>query len=245
MISASATAEYRGMPLPGKDAPAAFLSTKTAGSMRYLPGVQNGVRDRWLRTRGFNPDQVLCLPLIHSRRVYKASTQQDLAGLEGDGIITSNPAACAVLTVADCMPIYLYDPDSGAFGILHSGWKGTGILAEAFRLMAVEYGTRAARLCVALGPRVGVCCYPVDEERALIFSNEFGAASVVTMDGTPRLDLVAANMSIAERLGINCVSVVDACTACDENLGSYRREGVENFTRMAAAIGYTSTAAGG
>ena len=235
--------KYLALELPGHKTPAAILSTRSAGSMRFNPGVHNAIREAWLRSMGFDPRSVLSLPLVHSRRVYRARVPADLAGLEGDGIVTDNAAACAVLTVADCMPIFMFDPDSGAFGVLHSGWKGTGILTEACRLMAAEFGTRAARLSVAFGPRIGVCCYPVDEGRASVFSNEFGSSAVVWREGQPRLDLVAANLALAENLGISAITVADACTSCDQNLGSYRREGPLAFTRMAAAIGYPQAVA--
>lgn len=222
----------------------ALLSIRSVGSMRYQPGVHNPKREAWLRAVGFDPDRVLALPLVHSRRVYRARVPADLTGLEGDGIVTDNPDAYPVLTVADCMPIFLFDPDSGAFGVLHSGWKGTGILAEACRLMVAEFGTRASRLSVAFGPCVGVCCYPVDEERAVVFSNEFGSSAVVRQDGLPRLDLITANLALAENLGISTITVLDICTSCDLNLGSYRREGPLEFTRMAAAIGYPRATSG-
>jgi hypothetical protein len=205
--------------------------------MRWLPGLDNPVRQAWLRSCGFNTDKVLALPLVHSRRVCLANCPADLAGMEGDGIITINPEACTVVTVADCMPIFLFDPDSGAFGVLHSGWKGTGILAEATRMMERIFGTRPGRLGVTFGPRIGSCCYTVDEQRAFAFANEFGSAAVLHADDGPRLDLVAANLALAENLGIASVSVVDACTACNAAFGSFRREGPDTFTRMAAAMG--------
>lgn len=244
MNEVSVGERFLALDLPGLKTPAAILSTRSAGSMRYEPGIPNAIREAWLRSMGFLPESVLSLPLVHSRRVYKARVPADLTGLEGDGIITDNPEACVVLTVADCMPIFLFDPDSNAFGVLHSGWKGTGILAEACRILASDFGSRASRLSVAFGPRVGVCCYPVDEERAAVFADEFGTAAVVWLEGKPRLDLVAANLALAESLGIGSVSVAAACTSCDLNLGSYRREGPLEFTRMAAAIGYPLAMAG-
>ncbi|MFH2114583.1 MAG: polyphenol oxidase family protein [Spirochaetota bacterium] len=244
MIAPARQESFLTLELSGQGAPAALLSTRSAGSMRYEPGVHNTKRVAWLRSVGFDPDSVLALPLVHSRRIYKARVPADLAGVEGDGIVTDNPDACAVLTVADCMPIFLFDPDSGAFGILHSGWRGTGILAEACRLMVAEFGTRTSRLSVGFGPRVGVCCYPVDEERATVFSNEFGSSAVVRLGGQPRLDLVAANLALADSLGISSISVAQSCTSCDSKLGSYRREGPLEFTRMAAAIGYPRAMAG-
>ena len=49
-------------------------------------------------------------------------------------MITKNPSLMPVVTVADCMPLYLYDSVSGVFGVVHSGWKGTGIIGEALNL---------------------------------------------------------------------------------------------------------------
>jgi len=68
--------------------------------------------------------------------------------------------------------------------------------------------------------------------------SEFGSGAVVRDGGAPRLDLVAANIGIADRLGLGSVSVVEGCTCCDGRFGSYRRQGAARFTRMAAVIGY-------
>jgi copper oxidase (laccase) domain-containing protein len=163
---------------------------------------------------------------------------------EADGLVSPGrvaggaPVGCLVITVADCMPIFLFDSGTGAFGLLHSGWKGTGILAEAVRVMGRLYGTKPADVSAVLGPRIGACCYVVDEARAAEFSGEFGAAAVVRADGRPRLDLVAANLAIADALGLGAVDVMDGCTSCDARFGSFRRQGAGRFTRMAAAIGY-------
>ncbi len=229
--------------LPGGHAraPRAFLSPRSAGDMAYRPGAGNPLRDAWLSSAGFDPGSMLAVILAHSRRVECVRSPGELAGVESDGIVTDNPGACAVVTVADCMPIFLFDPDSGAFGVLHSGWKGTGILSTAVALMAERFGSRPGRLSVCLGPAIGPCCYPVPEERARAFAAEFGDAAVSREGGLPRLDLRAANLALAESLGIATLSAAAECTACEPRLGSYRRQGAGCFTRMAAAIGYPST----
>jgi copper oxidase (laccase) domain-containing protein len=136
------------------------------------------------------------------------------------------------------MPIFLFDPESGAYGMLHSGWKGTGIVVNAARLMARRYGTRMEKLAVHFGPHIGSCCYRVDEERAVLFAKEFGGEAVRHVDGRPHLNLLAANMALARSLGIGAISYSSACTSCDDGLGSFRREGAQGFTRMAAVIGF-------
>jgi YfiH family protein len=238
-----------GQPLP--DAPSAILSTIAAGDMRYLPGAINERRIAFLKARGVDSARVLSLQLRHTRRVVVQPFGQDFKTLAeaaeaqggADGIATSNPASVPALTVADCMPIWLHDEKSGAFGVLHSGWKGTGILAEALRSMASAFGTVPDDVSVILGPSIGPCCYAVPEERATAFRAEFGVSAVLTEPGADasarfRLDLRAANLALSERLGVGKVLNVDLCTSCTIDLGSYRRQGSERFTRMLALCGH-------
>lgn len=247
--------------LPGADAPKAVMSLATAGDMGFGDDGNRSRRNRWLCAEGFDPDHSAAIDLVHSRIVIEANSLRDVftsGGIrrEADGMVTAGrtrafsaafPGAVPVMarvdilviTVADCMPIFLYDKGSGAYGLLHSGWKGTGILSEAVSMMQRLYGTRPADLAVAFGPRIGTCCYVVDEARAAVFSGEFGTAAVVRTEGKPRLDLVAANMALADSLGIGSVQLLDGCTSCDQSFGSFRRQGAGRFTRMAAAIGYS------
>ncbi len=237
-----------GKPIPG--APRALLTTLAAGDMRYLPGQPNGRRTAFFETIGLDPNRVLSLQLRHTRRVVVHIQGQDFQSLAAaaealggaDGIVSADPASAPALTVADCMPIWVYDEKSGAFGVLHSGWKGTGILAEALRSMASAFGTIPGDVSAILGPSIGPCCYTVPAERAAAFRAEFGGSAVrfepgAAASATYRLDLRAANVALAERLGIGRVLNIDLCTACSPGLGSYRRQGPERFTRMLALCG--------
>ena len=152
----------------------------------------------------------------------------------------SDPGLAAAVTVADCMPIWMLDRGSGAFGILHSGWRGTGILAAAVRGMAERFGSRPSTIAVVLGPAIGPCCYSVSEERALRFAAEFGGESVLWRGDSHFLDLRKANISMAERAGIGDLLSIEACTSCDARLGSFRRQGATSFTRMLAVCGKSS-----
>ena len=141
------------------------------------------------------------------------------------------------------MPIWLFDAKRRAFGLLHSGWKGTGILEAGVLRMGAEFGCPPADISVILGPSIGSCCYAVPEERASGFSAEFGAKATRrarSPDGKifHYLDLRAANLMLAEKLGIGRLMDVRLCTSCSPFLGSYRRQGAAGFTRMLALCGY-------
>ena len=103
----------------------------------------------------------------------------------------------AAVTVADCMPIWILDRLSGAYGLLHSGWKGTGILRHAITALVERCSADPASISVILGPAIGPCCYEVPPERARAFDREFGAASVDWSGEKPRIDLRAANIALA------------------------------------------------
>jgi len=228
--------------------PEALLSLRGAGDMRFRIDERNPNRDAFLRARGIDPEAVLGLELRHTRRVLAPGDAAEhrllasRAALDGgaDGIILPpGKGLWASITVADCMPIWLLDRSSGAFGVLHSGWKGTGILEAAARLLESRRGSRPSDLAVILGPSIGACCYAVPAERARSFAAEFGEGAAPVIGGSPRIDLREANLAIARRIGIGEILSIEACTCCDPRLGSFRREGSASFTRMIAAIGET------
>ncbi|PKL07781.1 MAG: hypothetical protein CVV51_12340, partial [Spirochaetae bacterium HGW-Spirochaetae-7] len=154
------------IPLAGARAPKAFLSLLAAGDMGFGDDVNGQRRMDWLRSVGFDPARAISPDLVHSRVVLEASSPEDASGREADGLVSSGDpetrGGCLVMTVADCMPIFIHDSVSGAYGLLHSGWKGTGILRKAILLMASRFGTRGRDVSAVFGPRIGPCCYVVD-----------------------------------------------------------------------------------
>lgn len=235
---ASAAAIELPLPSAGAEGPRAFLSPLAAGDMSLRTAEGNERRAVWLSRLGAR--RAAAAPnMAHTRRALLCPPSGEAPTEEADGFVTGPDGPALVVTVADCMPILLYDPDSGAYAALHSGWKGTGIMAEGLRLLIERFGARPSRVEACLGPHIGSCCYAVDEARARAFAAEFGeAAAELGRDGRYRLKLREANIALAERLGLGRVAVADDCTACSTSLGSYRRQGPEAFTRMAVALGY-------
>ncbi len=219
-------------------APWALLSLRPLGSMRFLHDQPNPLREGFFRDRGIEPGRVLAVELVHSRTVLFPKGPEELRGVRADGIIVEPGPWVPTVTVADCMPIWIRHAAGGAYGILHSGWQGTGILAAAVRGLGERYGALPSEIDAFLGPAIGPCCYRVPEERARVFRAEFGPEAARFEDGAWRLDLGAANLGIARALGLRSVTRIAGCTSCDGDLGSFRREGPERFTRMVAAAVY-------
>jgi len=227
------------------DLPECGVSLAAAGRMKA--GRDDANRAAFFAARGIDYGAVVSCTQVHSRLVHVADDPAFFRGYpEGDGIITRNRALVPCVTVADCMPIFLVDPVSGCFGVLHSGWKGTGILAAAVKLAESTWGAKPSDFRVLLGPHIRDCCYSVDGERASYFEREFSPSCVrldparqAAGDQWPwRLSLAEANRRLALKLGIPDMHIHDLgrCTACDARYGSNRREGPESFTHMAAFI---------
>ncbi len=225
-----------------------FMSLKDDGSMRFRCNESNENRTVFFERQGigqpvFNDSgfahistvydkTLVSLELIHSHIVYDVSCNENgeiciyddegnsrqLKGLQGDGYITRDIRLVPCVTVADCMPLWLYDEESGVFGVVHSGWKGTGIIVEALKLAEKRYGTRRESVRIIMGPHIHDCCYNVDPERVSFFSEKFGSDCISFRDGTPFLSLQQANLNALNDFGVplNHITISNQCTCCSK-----------------------------
>jgi YfiH family protein len=218
----------------------AGISLARAGDMSLARRRELACRARLLSAIGWPPEKAFAVTQVHSRRILVADGRDpaDMVEEQADGLVSSRGDALLTMTVADCLPIFLADPETGAFALVHSGWRGTGIAAEALNRMESSLGTRRERVSAVIGPGIGPCCYSVPEERYAAFLSGFGESAAIRGGGGRFfVDLRRANQLLLERAGVSWVGVVGDCTACTPALGSFRRQGPRDFTRMLAFIG--------
>ena len=213
------------------DSPVWGMTLLSAGSMRFRWSETNARRDEFFASLCGGTRQVAAVQLIHSKSVLLVDRSGELLGKEADGVLTRNPCLIPTVTVADCMPLFVYDSSSGVFGVLHSGWRGTGIVEEAYSLLHQRCGTAPRDLCVVLGAHIKSCCYTVDKDRAAAFKKNFGEQCAKEAGGSWYLDLQEANLALLGRIGVprGNVLCVSECTACftqegRHKYGSFRRQ---------------------
>ena len=102
------------------------------------------------------------------------------------------------MKTADCVPILLGDPVSGAFAAVHAGWRGTlaGAVVVGVERLAKEYDARPDNLRVAIGASAGPCCYEVGSEVIEAFTKQFADGEKLfteTRPGHAMVDLLKAN----------------------------------------------------
>jgi YfiH family protein len=245
---------FKGGPIAGLSC---VLSARSAGNIEFLPrpGVPprlNPRREAFFRSQGIDPERVYSLFQVHSRDVYSIGNPASAGAPErlspaafarqGDGMVSFCRDVFLALTVADCLPVFLFDTENFFFAALHSGWRGTGIVLRALSVMT-QAGTRPEAVAAVLGPCIQGCCYKVDEQRAQDFEKEFGGSAgplgnvVLRRNDGPYISLQAANARLLAGAGVKHLAVCENCTYTDERLGSFRREGPGTYTRMTAATG--------
>jgi YfiH family protein len=221
------------------------LSMAVAGDMQYIPHTENPVRTAFFDSLYIPFSQVYSCEQHHSQQVILVA-EGDSTTSVGDGLVTAESENILSVTVADCLPVFFRDIQGRCFGILHSGWKGTGIVCKALELVKHTWNIASEELAVVLGPCIRSCCYHVDPERAMSFEKQFGGPAgpypigpVVhkISDTDYTLDLQAANARLLAMEGVRYIAVCQNCTYTDTRLHSFRREGPEAYQRMIALVG--------
>jgi YfiH family protein len=166
------------------------------------------------RGRGARPDTSQTVQCIGAR-------QHTSALPETDALITAQPGLLLNLRLADCAPIFLFDPAHHAVGLAHAGWRGTvaNVAAATVQAMAAAFGSRPGDLRAGIGPAIGPCCYAIGADVARQVQAALPWAAEVLAerpDNSLHLDLWEANRRalLAAGLRPEHIEVAALCPAC-------------------------------
>jgi YfiH family protein len=176
---------------------------------------------------------------IHGIRILRVRRGDDaraIAAAEADGLCSDEPGVGLSVHVADCTPIVLACPRTGACAVLHAGWRGTvaGMARAGVENLVSQFGCRPHDLYVALGPCIGACCFEVGPEVVGAFTAAMSAAAengvvVRTASRKPHIDLRLFQMLQLEASGVppENIDISTDCTFCDpgRRFYSFRKSG--------------------
>jgi YfiH family protein len=148
---------------------------------------------------------------------------------KADIILTDQPNVTLLMRFADCVPILLYDPERGAVGLVHAGWKGSvlKVAATAIEKMIAWFGTRPEDILAGIGPSIGAHHYAVGPDVVAQVKQAFNGLAPTLLSssnaGAVQFDLWEANRLVLENAGVRNIEVSGLCTAClPEDLYSHR-----------------------
>ncbi len=170
--------------------------------------------------------------IVHDQREAEAKPGVLGDDVYCDALVSNTPKILLGVKTADCVPVLLCDPKTGAFAAVHAGWRGTvaSIIGRAITQLQSEYGTRAEDLRCAIGPAANTCCYEVGSDVIERFKELFPQSDHLftpTSAGHARIDLQTANRGqlIAAGVSPERIHAAPLCTMDRNDLFfSYRRE---------------------
>ncbi len=171
---------------------------------------------------------------VHSPHVHIVHGEEGIVK-ECDALITAESNVLLGVTVADCAPILLYEPQAQLIAAVHAGWRGTEqmIALAAIRKM-MELGADPEQMFAFIGASASQERYEVGLDVATLFEEKH---LVDLQNGKFLLDVKRANLDQLLFAGIprEQIEVSPLCTISDERLHSYRRDGTRSG-RMLAVI---------
>ena len=180
-------------------------------------------RNLFFENLGIKPENVAYQKQVHEDKI-SFVTQGGSIG-ESDAMITDKPGIGLAVSIADCVPILIYDPVKKIIAGVHSGWRGTEkkILLKTLKELK-KYGSLPENLVAYIGPSISKNVYEVGKEVAEFFDEKY----LEEKGEKYLLDVAGINFDILLDAGVkkNNIQLSSLCTYAMKNvLHSYRRDG--------------------
>ena len=222
----------------------AFASLNLGRTVGDEPShVTENVR-RFCADLGADPARLYEVSQVHGRNVvcvHAESAVDDVRRIEADGLVTGVAGVAVGARTADCVPILLAHPGTGAVAAVHAGWRGVvaRILDVAIAHLAEHHGAPSTELVAAIGPHIRPESFEVGPEVASqIAEAAHGDDVILERAPRPHADLARAVRAQLVHAGLAAEHVDDVggCSLSErERFFSHRRD-AGHTGRMLSAI---------
>jgi len=184
------------------------------------------------------------LNILESRLVFQNQIHSDNSAYvestlfleNNDALYTDKKNLYLCLTVADCLPVFLYHP-GGIIIAIHSGWKGSHgkIVYKTVKKVSEHFGLNVSEFIAYIGPGLSVENFEVGKEVADLFGNDV----IKIRKNKYYFDNKLENKNQLMKAGVREINIEisEYCTYKEEKLfHSYRRNGIR-AGRMLGVIG--------
>lgn len=163
-----------------------------------------------------------------------------------DATLTREKGIFLCATVADCVPILLYDRNKEVIAAIHAGWRGSAgrIVEKTIHEMEHRFGLSPADLLGAIGPAISKNHYEVGEDVMNSFTlngfdlNDPLLSTADIASSRWRIDLKEINRRELIRLGVkaNNIEMSELCTYEGSDLFFSARRQTVHSGRMLCGI---------
>lgn len=218
------------------------ISERADGPMKLRTGDASvcDARAMYFAKQHIDSTHVVSASLVHGKHIERVVFVDGGKVFEKtDGLVTQEGETFLSVTVADCVPVYFFDPVARVVGIVHAGWRGviSGIVPEMTRMLKDNYGCVAANILVGIGPSIRSCHFEITSE----IRDQFPSFVVEERDGRTFVDLVQMIVHQLRECGVRQIEDSQECTFCSsDRYFSYRRDKPAQVEAMIAWIGIST-----
>lgn len=174
---------------------------------------------------------------VHGAEILKVS--EPVISSNYDALITNRPDNFLAVSVADCVPVLIYDSKQKVVAAVHAGWKGTalGIVEKTLQRMKLEYNTQGEDCYAFIGACISYDAFEVGEEVAVSFDGNYKRYD--RFINKYFVDLKSVNKSQLRKSGVleKNIEVSGYCTVENNDLFFSHRKEKGQTGRMLAVIG--------
>ncbi|OQY29840.1 MAG: hypothetical protein B6244_02455 [Candidatus Cloacimonetes bacterium 4572_55] len=230
----------------GGVSPTPFDSFNMSDSVGDDPSFVEKNRWRLANHLGVDVQRLIQLNQVHSAVIYEKTDPKN-RGMLGDGQLVYRAGYFAVISVADCIPLFLVDPIRRVGGVIHAGWRGLhqSIISKAVAKMRQVYGTDPNDVIAVVGPSIGPCHYEVQRDVIEKFNPILNSELTFYEQKENRyflnLWVIARDQLIKEGVYPGRIYVQHECTVCRPELYFSHRGSHGKTGRIWAVLGLKST----
>lgn len=213
----------------------AFSGRKHGNMSLYYGEAAEALNNRrlFLSSLGIDYRDLVCARQVHGDSVRYVTEAERGSGANAyggsiadtDGFITDKKNVPISVFTADCLSLFIYDPNTPAIGLIHCGWRSSKarIASKAIRLMQERFSTDPKEVYAGFGSSIRGCCYEVSKD-----FKEYFLEGLSEKNGRFYLDLAEVNAKELLACGVKKENMfpAQACTFChNEEFFSFRKEG--------------------
>jgi polyphenol oxidase len=198
-------------------------------------------RERFLEKLNLSGKNLVSVKSISGSNI-QIVTEADLGNFieNTDGLITARKNVFLSITIADCLPVIIYDFKKEVIGLLHCGWKGIekNIIGKALNKMKDSFDSAPQNIIAGIGPGIGNCHFEVKEDLVKKFSTYHGAFRKEGAKSFMDLKLVAQKKLEDCGIPYGSINTNFDCTYCQpEKYFSFRKDKSQPLQAMLVVAG--------
>jgi YfiH family protein len=151
---------------------------------------------------------------------------------DSDSLVTSHKNICLMVLLADCVPVFFFDPENNVISVAHAGRAGTEKCISINTAMVLKntFNSNLRNLIVGIGPAIGINYYNIADDSALKLKRILpsNTKSIRIAESKAYIDLALANKEQLLEIGLQekNIELSNLCTfSLPKIFFSERRDG--------------------